>query len=234
MTFLRILLAPTLVLAVALATPAAAAATKPAAKKSAGKSAAEAATKSVPSTPPADASAMADLKKTNQALKRVLAKQRPTWSPEGAAKNAELHKLIGDLLNFDELARRALAKHWDGITPSQRTDFVTTLRDLVARSYVKQVYGQPDYDVKFDHEEKHDSESSVTATLAAVTNGKKVTLALEYKLLWKDGRWRVYDIITDEQSLLENYRAEFNKIINKESFEGLHKRMKRKLEEKRE
>jgi phospholipid transport system substrate-binding protein len=52
---------------------------------------------------------------------------------------------------------------------------------------------------------------------------------MEYKLLYKD-RWLVYDVITDEQSMLENYRAEFNKIITKESFDALLKRMKKRLE----
>ena len=51
-------------------------------------------------------------------------------------------------------------------------------------------------------------------------------IALEYKMLWKDDHWVVYDVVTDEQSMLENYRAEFNKIINKEGFDALMKRMK--------
>ena len=44
----------------------------------------------------------------------------------------------------------------------------------------------------------------------------------------------VYDVVTDEQSMLENYRAEFNKIINKEGFDALLKRMKKKMDEKEE
>jgi phospholipid transport system substrate-binding protein len=66
-----------------------------------------------------------------------------------------------------------------------------------------------------------------------VARGKKVKVALDYKLMWKD-RWVVYDVVTDEQSMLENYRAEFNKIINKEGFDALLKRMKKKLDEKEE
>ena len=60
-----------------------------------------------------------------------------------------------------------------------------------------------------------------------------MTVALVYKLIYKD-RWLVYDLITDEQSMLENYRAEFNKIINKDGFDTLLKRMTKKLEEKDE
>ena len=53
-------------------------------------------------------------------------------------------------------------------------------------------------------------------------------------MLWKDGHWVVYDVVTDEQSMLENYRAEFNKIINKDGFDALLKRMRKKLDEKEE
>lgn len=73
-------------------------------------------------------------------------------------------------------------------------------------------------------------EASVSASLTSFDQGKKVIVELEYKLLYKGDRWLVYDVITDEQSMLENYRAEFNKIITKESFDALLKRMKKRLE----
>jgi phospholipid transport system substrate-binding protein len=66
-----------------------------------------------------------------------------------------------------------------------------------------------------------------------MARGKKVLIALEYKMLYKD-HWVVYDVLTDDQSMLENYRAEFNKIITKESFDALLKKMKKKLDEKDE
>jgi phospholipid transport system substrate-binding protein len=53
-------------------------------------------------------------------------------------------------------------------------------------------------------------------------------------MICKDGKWVVYDVVTDEQSMLENYRAEFNKIISKDGFDALLKRMRKKLEEKEE
>ncbi len=92
--------------------------------------------------------------------------------------------------------------------------------------------GTPNYTIKYDKETKDGNEADVTGTLLTTSRGKKVKIALEYKMIWKD-RWVVYDVITDEQSMLENYRAEFNKIINKEGFDALLKRMKKKLERKR-
>ena len=175
---------------------------------------------------------MAELKKSDSALKKLFARQPPSWSPEADAKRSEMRKIVSGFLDFDELSRRSLARHWDGLSAKQRTEFVATLRDLIERSYIKQVHGAPNYDVAFENETIDGNEADVTATLHSVARGKKVNVALEYKLLAKDGRWLVYDVITDEQSMVENYRAEFNKIINKESFDALLRRMKKKLEEK--
>jgi len=186
-----------------------------------------------PSTPPANSNPLAELKKSNDQLDKILRKKYPNWSPEAEAQKAEVRKLVGGFLDYPELARRSLAKHWDGLTPAQRREFVNTLRDLVERSYLKQVTGDPNYNIKYTKEEKSGSEAKVEATLNTVSRGKKVAIALEYHLIYKD-HWLVYDVITDEQSMLENYRAEFNKIINKDGFDALLKRMKKKLEEKDE
>ncbi|HXT96919.1 MAG TPA: ABC transporter substrate-binding protein [Polyangia bacterium] len=182
--------------------------------------------------PPANSSPMAELKKSNAQLDKVLQKNKPNWSPEAELERSEVKKLVGSFLDYQELARRSLAKHWDKLTPKQRDEFVETLRQLVERSYLKQVHGSPNYNIKYDKEEKNGTEADVTATLNTVTRGKKTKVALEYKMLWKEGHWVVYDVITDEQSMLENYRAEFNKIINRDGFDALLKKMRKKLDEK--
>jgi phospholipid transport system substrate-binding protein len=164
----------------------------------------------------------------------VLHKNAPNWSPEAELEREEVRKLVGGFLDYGELARRSLARHWDGLTPKQRSEFTDTLRQLVERSYLRQMHSSPNYNIKYEKEEKEGNEATVDATLHTISRGKKVDIALVYKMLGKDGRWVVYDVLTDEQSMLENYRAEFNKIITKEGFDALMKRMKKKLEEKEE
>ncbi len=186
--------------------------------------------------PPAGSSPMAELKKSNLALDKALSKNRPNWSPEAELQRTEVRKIVGGFLDYGELAKRSLARHWEPLTPKQREEFVNTLRELVERSYLKQIHGNAAYNIKYDQEtkDKNGSEATVTATLNTTSRGKKVVIALEYHMLYKEGHWVVYDVVTDDQSMLENYRAEFNKIINKESFDALLKKMKNKLDEKEE
>ncbi|HEY0711163.1 MAG TPA: ABC transporter substrate-binding protein [Polyangia bacterium] len=172
------------------------------------------------------------LEQANAKLKKQFGNRKPSWSPEAEARNADIQKIVGSFLDFEEIARRSLAKHWDGLAPKQRAEFVKTLRELIERNYLRQLYGQPDYNLKLTDEQVTGTDATVTGTLLAKAKGKKVTMALEYKLVRKNNRWVVYDIITDDLSLLENYRAEFNKVIQKESFEALLAKMKKKLAEK--
>jgi phospholipid transport system substrate-binding protein len=210
---------------------AAPAADKPA-DKAADKAGGKPADKAAP--PPANSSPMAELKKSNEKLDKVLQKNRPNWSPEAELQREEVRKLVGSFLDYGELARRSLARHWDTITAKQREDFVNTLRELVERSYLKQVHGNASYNIKYEKETKDGNEANVTGVLNTMARGKKVKIALEYKMLWKGDHWVVYDVVTDEQSMVENYRAEFNKIINRDGFDALLKRMKKKLEEKQD
>jgi phospholipid transport system substrate-binding protein len=212
-------------------------AAKPAKVDPTSAAAAAASEKSGPATPaPAGSSPMAELKKSNLALDKALSKNRPNWSPEAELQRAEVRKIVGGFLDYGELAHRSLGRHWEPLTPRQREEFVATLRELVERSYLRQVHGNAAYNIKYDKEEKAPggSEASVTATLNTMARGKKVVIAMEYKMLYKDAHWVVYDVLTDDQSMLENYRAEFNKIITKESFDALLKKMKKKLDEKEE
>ncbi len=182
-------------------------------------------------TPPTG-SPMAELKKQNLALDKVLQKNLPNWTPEAELQRTEVRKIVGSFLDYGELAKRSLARHWDTLTPKQRDDFSNTLRELVERSYLRQLHGNANYNIKYEKEAKDGNEATVDATLHTMARGKKVEIALQYKMLGKSGEWLVYDVLTDEQSMLENYRAEFNKIISKDGFDALMKRMKKKLDEK--
>lgn len=207
-------------------------ASKPGTTAPKGVPASPAAEPSAPAEPPPGASPLTDLKGANERLKKAVAKAGPSWTPEAEAKNAEVKKIVGELLDFEELGRRALARHWAGLAAQQRTEFLTTLRTLVERSYLRSVHGQPDYQLEFDKETREGNEATVPATIKATRKGKKISMALLYHLIWKNGRFVVYDVVTDDLSLLENYRTEFNRVITKEGFDGLLGRMKRKLDEK--
>ena len=189
-----------------------------------------------PSLPPAGSSPIADLKKSNAALKKALMYPSPSSSPEFDSERGEMRRIVRIVLgfslpaDFEGLVRRSLAGHWNDINADQRTEFVGVVRALIARNLSKQLYELPDYDLRFIKETVTGSEASVDATVEFPYQGKRARVVMAWKLVYKRGSWLAYDLIVDDQSMLENYRAEFDRIITTESFDVLIGRMKRRLE----
>jgi phospholipid transport system substrate-binding protein len=42
-----------------------------------------------------------------------------------------------------------------------------------------------------------------------------------YKLIFRAGGWRVYDVVVEDVSVVNNYRAEFERFSSKRSFDDL-------------
>jgi phospholipid transport system substrate-binding protein len=152
-------------------------------------------------------------------------------SPAEQKQKSEIKQLAATLLDYDELAQKSLAAHWDKLTPAQRTEFVATLRELIERNYVKQLRTNLDYQVQYKGEETDDAQATVTTVVKVKSAGKSTDAEIIYKMKKSPDGWHVWDVITDEVSLVKNYRTQFNKIITEQSYDALIKKMKSKLKD---
>jgi phospholipid transport system substrate-binding protein len=53
------------------------------------------------------------------------------------------------------------------------------------------------------------------------------TYSVVYRLHRMQGNWKIYDIVAEHISLVNNYRSQFNRVIAKSSVEELLKIMRR-------
>jgi len=70
----------------------------------------------------------------------------------------------------------------------------------------------------------------VRTVIRAERHGRPATISVNYRLRPEGEQWRIYDVITEDVSVLQNYRAQFNRIIAKDGVEGLITRMRNRLE----
>ncbi|MDI6729269.1 MAG: ABC transporter substrate-binding protein [Thermodesulfovibrionales bacterium] len=143
-------------------------------------------------------------------------------------RRALLRKTISERFDFEEMAKRSLALHWRKRTPEERKEFVPLYTDLLERSYIKKIESYTDEKILYIDEKINGEYSEVNTKIVTKRN---VEIPIEYRLLRKNGKWEVYDVIIEGVSLVNNYRTQFNKIIRTNSYEELVKRMKNKQEE---
>lgn len=168
------------------------------------------------------------VKEANESIKKLLRQKAKPGSKAEAKLAEQVTQSVRNFLDVEALGRRALSKHWDKISTEQQTEFMTLLRKLIEKNYIKGLRSNLDYKISYLGEKKKGSNLVVSTEVKTKRKGRPYTVTIDYVLQPDGDALRAFDVITDGVGLVENYRAQFNKIINKRGFDGLLKRMRKK------
>ncbi len=138
----------------------------------------------------------------------------------------QLSKTVDRFVDWGELSRRALGDTWDKLTPEQRKDFSETMQGLLRASYAQRALSQGRALIQYGKESLQGNEATVDTKVIM----SRDRLPVRYKLFRANDKseWRIYDIVTDDVSLLETYQGQFRKILADKGFNGLLTTLKSK------
>jgi phospholipid transport system substrate-binding protein len=136
-----------------------------------------------------------------------------------------LRQIVYPLFDFNEMAMRSLGPHWRRINAQQQKEFVSTFTALLEKTYADQIDLYDGQEVVYTGESVDGDYAQVDSRIID-KNGQ--TYSVAYRLHKVDGKWRIYDVIAENISLVNNYRSQFSRVIAKSSFEELLKTMKEK------
>ena len=54
-------------------------------------------------------------------------------------------------------------------------------------------------------------------------------VGVDYRMAWQGTRWMIYDVMVERTSIVRNYRAQFDSVIKKSSYEELIRKIRGKL-----
>jgi phospholipid transport system substrate-binding protein len=170
---------------------------------------------------------LATLRTTNEALCQLLDQRRPDPDSEIGERVGGFFEVLFD---YEELASRVLGDQWKQMSKSERTAFVRLFRELIERSYVEQIRSRAACTIDYVDERQAGTEATVRGVLHGQHRGRRTDTNIVYQLRRKQARWLVYDVATDDVSLLRNYRSTFARVIaGPEGYRGLLGRMQRRL-----
>jgi phospholipid transport system substrate-binding protein len=137
---------------------------------------------------------------------------------------ARLRHIADTAFDWEEIARRALATHWRERTPQERREFAELFREAVQGMYLERLEAAAqqrlqEQPVIRSRGEQVDGQRAVVRTTAATRRSREIPM--DYRLRYADGQWRVYDVVIAGVSLVNNYRAQFHRIITQSSYQEL-------------
>ena len=110
-------------------------------------------------------------------------------------------------------------------------EFTNLLTQYLQNLYISRIQGYGNLKVMYLGE-------NVSTKFKAAVNTKIVTenlqIPIDYRMIMKNEGWKVYDVNIAGVSLVRNYRAQFQKILMKESPDALIERLEQKVKAGRE
>ena len=146
-----------------------------------------------------------------------------------AERRAAIRTIAYEIFDFRELSQRALARHWQARTAAERDQFIQLFADLLERSYVGKIEMYSGGDRIQYTAETAEGRQATVRTRIVTRSGTEIPV--DYRMHRVGDRWLVYDVAIEGVSLVANYRAQFTRIIQTASFQGLVDKLKAKKEE---
>ena len=140
-----------------------------------------------------------------------------------AERRARLREAVAPYFDFQEMAKRSLGIYWKDRSPSEREEFVRLYRKLLENSYAGKIESYQGEKILYG-KETVDAPYAVVRTAIVTMKGEEIPV--NYLLLQEGSRWRIYDVVIERISLVNNYRSQFGSILQKSSFPELMRKLK--------
>ncbi len=141
-------------------------------------------------------------------------------------KQEKIKASAAKLFDFVELSKRSLGLYWNRFNPDERKEFVSLYTTLLEDVYVDKITAYRDEKIDFTKEVPL-SERIVEVQTVVVT--KTGNVHIDYQVIDEDGQWKVFDVVIEGVSLVENYRTQFREIMADNSPEGLLEILRKKV-----
>jgi phospholipid transport system substrate-binding protein len=138
-------------------------------------------------------------------------------------RRAAIRKEAQVVFDFGETAKRALGRHWQGLSEKDRQEFTGLFTDLIERAYISKIERYSGERIAYAGESVEDGLATVR-TRFVTKQGTEIPV--DYRMQQRGDRWLVYDVMVEGVSLINNYRTQFDKIIQTSSYAELVRKMK--------
>ena len=151
----------------------------------------------------------------------------PAMKPEAKAaeRRAAIRRIASDIFDIEEISRGTLGRHWQVLTEVERAEFVQAFGDLLKRSYFMKIDGQSVEKIALVGEAIDDDQAIVRTT---IKTRQGTEIPVDYHMTRRGDRWRAYDVAIAGVSLVANYRSQFERVIQRTSYQHLVKQVREK------
>lgn len=135
------------------------------------------------------------------------------------------------LFDFEEFSTRTVGPQWRQFTPDQKARFQKAFTDLLRNTYIDTLDSYNGEKIAFTGEISSNKGARVEVQMNFLARDK--TYPVAFRMLVKNDRWVVYDVIIEGISMIKNYRDQFRDILGRGNPDDLIARVEAKAQEQK-
>lgn len=158
------------------------------------------------------------VRQTADKVLQVLQDPQFKSNSNAAQRRDQLTQILASRFDFAEMAKRSLGANWQKGSAAEQQQFVRLFTNLLENSYIGQIEAYSGEKINYGRESVEQNQADVE-TKIVTKKGEEVSV--NYKLKADGGNWKVYDVVIENVSLVNNFRNQFNRMLAKGSFADL-------------
>jgi len=151
----------------------------------------------------------------------------PSLKGEAMKKRRQdrIREISEKMFDFTELSRRTLAQNWNLFNDRQKKEFIELYKSVLESAYVDKIMSYTDEKIVF---QKEAALGDKTSEVRSVVVTRKADIPINYRMIRTDSGWRVYDVVVEGVSLVNNYRSQFREILINKTPDDLLETLRKK------
>lgn len=146
--------------------------------------------------------------------------------PGRKVKREKIRSISEEVFDFTEVSKRSLGQNWNKLNAGQQEEFIKLFKSILETVYADKITSYTDERIIIKEEI---TLSEKTVEVPTVIVAKTSEIPINYRLLQEKGRWKVYDVVIEGVSLVNNYRTQFREILANKTPEALLDILRKKV-----
>ena len=150
------------------------------------------------------------VRQTTDKLLAILEDPQLKGESKKSERRHKLKEVLYQRFDFTEMAKRSLGSEWRRRSPEEQKEFVKLFTDLLERAYLDKIESYNGEDFQYLKELEDNNYAQVDTKMV---DNKGQEFSCNYRLYNVGGDWKVYDVVIEDVSLVNNYRSQFNRVL---------------------
>lgn len=140
-------------------------------------------------------------------------------------KREQVSGRVQEFLNVTSMSQRTLGSYWQGATEEQRQRFSDLFVKVLEGTYLNRIGEYTDGEVQYLKQRVKGDKAIIDTKIVTAD----LAIPVQYKMIFVNDAWQVFDVVIEGVSLIRNFRASYGEIIRKDGYDGLFALMEQKV-----